>query len=144
MSDPSTVLFFALVAAIIILAFIWSPKLDRQRIRGNIEEHGGKVIEIVKVWEWSGGNDRAYDVTYMTASGKRVNATCRTRMWRGVYWINERPPGLDSGELEKPSTSYVADEPPGSAEPIQCVGCGAPIAANKASCPQCGWSYKQA
>ena len=84
---------------------------DRDRIRVNIEEHGGKVIEIGKVWDWR-GNDRTYEVTYMTASGKRVYATCRTSMGRGVYWVDQRPPGLDSGEPDIPSTSYVAEEPP--------------------------------
>ena len=142
MSDPSSIFCIVLLVVVVIFAFVLTPKFDRDRIQENVEEHGGKVIEILKVWEWGSRYDRSYDVSYMTASGRRVNATCRTSMWRGVYWVNQRPPGLDSGEPDIPSTSYVAEEPPGSAEPIQCLGCGATIAAGNVSCPQCGWSYR--
>ena len=62
-------------------------------------------------------------------------------MWRGVYWINTRPSGFDSGEPDVSSMDYVA-EPSGPAEPIQCLGCGTTIPENQARCPQCGWSYR--
>src|SRR5262249_26325184 len=106
-----------LVAVTLFLA----PKFDRERIRENVEAHGGRVIEILKVWAfgWGRGSDSTYEVTYMTARGERVTATCRTGIGSGVYWVNQRPPGLDSGEPDIPSSSYVEDEPPGSAEPVQ-------------------------
>ena len=63
-------------------------------------------------------------------------------MWRGVYWVNEHPPGFDSGEPDVPSMGSVAEELSSPAEPIQCLGCGAMIPADKVSCPQCGWSYR--
>ncbi len=135
MSAPFSVLYIALLAAVVIFTFVLAPKFDHERIRENVEAHGGRVVEILKVWDWGRGSDRTYEVSYMTASGERVNATCRTSMGRGVYWVNQRPPGLDSGEPDIPSTSYVAEEPPGSVEPIQCLGCGATIAAGNVSCP---------
>jgi hypothetical protein len=136
MSDLSSVFYLALIAAIGIFALVVSPKLDRNRIRENIEEHGGKVLEISKVWEWTRHYDRCYEVSYLTPRGKSVNATCRTNMWRGVYWINDRPPGLFSGD------SVLSEGPSGTAEPIQCLDCGTTIPANKPSCPRCGWSYR--
>lgn len=95
MSDPSSI--FPLVAFILVIVFIFvvTPKLDRDRISENIEQHGGKVIEIDRVWGWGNRNDRAYEVSYVTASGQQVQETCRTSMTSGVYWINTRPPGLD-------------------------------------------------
>lgn len=142
MSDPSSVLDVVFLVAIVLFAFVVTPKLDHDRIRGNIEGHGGKGVEISRVWEWTRHYDRCYDVSYLTARGRRVNATCRTNMWRGVYWINTRPPGFDSGEPDVPSRSYVAEEPPGPAEPIQCLRCSSMIPPDKVSCPQCGWSYR--
>jgi hypothetical protein len=98
MNDLSSVFFLALMAAIVIFAFVLTPKLDRERIRENIEAHGGKIVEISKVWEWTRHYDRCYEVSYLTPRGKSVNATCRTNMWRGVCWVNDRPPGLFSDE----------------------------------------------
>jgi hypothetical protein len=138
MSDPSWVFYIVLVVAILIFSFVVTPKLDRDRIRENIEGHGGKVIEILRTWGFGGRNDRAYEVSYTTARGHQVKAACRTSIWRGVCWVNSRPPGFDSGESDRSSMDYVAEP----AEPIQCLDCGAMIPANKENCPQCGWGYR--
>jgi hypothetical protein len=144
MNDPTFLFYIAFLIVVVIFGLVVNPRLDRNRIRENIEEHGGKVIEIDRVWGWGTRNDRAYEVSYVTARGKRVNATCRTNIWRGVYWVNDRPPGLLAEESETgvSSMSIAADEPSGPAEQIQCLGCGAMVPANKVRCPQCGWSYK--
>ncbi len=139
MSDPSSVFGFAFFVLIIVVAFIFTPKLDRDRIRENIEGHGGTVIGILKAWGFGSRHDRAYEVTYMTASGQRVKATCRTSMWNGVYWINDRPPGFDS---EMAVASSLADEKPQiPAAPIRCFDCGSIIPKDQTRCPQCGWGY---
>jgi len=132
------------MAAVVILTFVLTPRFDGDRIRENVEEHGGKVIEISRTWEWINHYDRKYDVSYLTARGKRVTATCRTSMWRGVYWIHDRPPGLfsDEGVADDPSMDYDARESSIAAEPIQCLDCGATIPASQTSCPKCGWSYR--
>lgn len=143
MSDPSSVLYVVLLVGVVLFAFVVAPKLDHDRIRENIESHGGKVIEILRAWGSGGRNDRAYEVSYMTATGQRKKATCRTNMWRGVYWVNTRPPGLDSDEPDDvPLRGYVAEEPPGPTEPIPCLRCGSMIPEDKVCCPQCGWSYR--
>src|SRR5437899_283898 len=84
MSDPFPVFFVGFLVLVIIFAFVITPKLDRDRIRENIEAHGGRVIEILRVWGSGTRYDRAYEVSYMTARGNRVRATCRTSMWNGV------------------------------------------------------------
>jgi len=139
MSDPSSVLYLVALAAIVIFAFVITPKLDRDRIRENIEDHGGKVIEILREWGRGTSYGRAYAVSYLTGRGKRMEASCRTSMWSGVDWINDRAPGLRADENES-DESYFADET-GRSESIQCLDCGSTIPANKVSCPQCGWSY---
>lgn len=142
MSDPSSVFYVVFLILVIVFAFVLTPKLDRDRIRENIEEHGGKVIEISKVWEWGRRYERSYDVSYLTARGRRVDATCRTSMWNGVDWINTHPPGFDSGGPDMSSMDYVTEEPSEPVEPVQCLSCGAMIPTNKESCLQCGWSYR--
>lgn len=140
MNDLTSVAFLIVAA---LFGFIIVPKFDRDRITDNIEKNGGKVIEIVRVWEWTRHYDRCYDVSYQTARGKRVDATCRTNMWRGVYWVHDRPPGLFSHESVPDDLSAdEAERASTPAEPIQCLDCGASIPADKMSCPQCGWSYR--
>jgi hypothetical protein len=135
MSDPSSVLYVAFLVALALFAFVLTPKFDRDRICEHIEEHGGKVIEISRVWTWANHNARTYDVSYLTARGRRLSATCRTNMWRGVYWINDRPPGL-------PDESVPGGEFSRAAETIQCLDCGAAIPESETRCPRCGWSYR--
>lgn len=144
MNDLYSVIPIALIAAFVILCIVLPPRFDRERIRKNIEAHDGKMIEVLRAWDFSGRNDRTYEVSYMTAQGQRVKATCKTSMWNGVYWISDRPPGIasDDSRTDGPSMSYSAKEQSGPAEPIQCLGCGTMIPADQIRCPQCGWSYK--
>ena len=83
-------LILILVAIVVLTA---RPTFDRKRIRKNIEAHGGKVVEIVGRSSWGTRNSRIYEVSYTTAGGERMEATCETSM-SGVYWIGQRPPGL--------------------------------------------------
>jgi hypothetical protein len=94
MSDVPTIVLFVVCGSVVIGSWVLMPKYDHERIRENVEAHGGRVIEILRVWSIS-SRDRAYEVSYMTAQGERIKATCRTSMWNGVYWINDRPPGVD-------------------------------------------------
>jgi len=85
----------ALVVVVLIVNLNVMPRFDRARIREHIEEHGGKVVEIIRVP--GQGYDRGYKVAYMTPGGKQVKATCRTDL-NGVYWISDRPPDLFADE----------------------------------------------
>jgi hypothetical protein len=118
---------------------LWAGRLDRQRIAEHIEKSGGEVSDIT--WNpfgkgWFGTkNERIYEVTYRTRSGRKVEATCKTSMFSGVYWTSEAPPG-DSEE----AAGFEGE----SAQPeaIECPQCGATIPPNRTRCAKCGWSYK--
>ncbi|SRR5579864_2209512 len=91
----------ALVVVGMIITLNVIPRFDRARIREHIEEHGGKVVEIIRA-PWH-GYDRGYKVTYMTSRGKQVKATCRTDL-NGVYWISDCPPDLFADESKPAHT----------------------------------------
>ncbi len=145
MNDLYSVIPFVMIAVFVILCFVLPPRFDRERIRKNVEDHGGKVIEILGVWSFGNRYDRTYEVSYVTAQDRRVKATCKTSMWNGVYWVSDRPPGVasDDDPADGSSMNYVKEEPSGPAEPIQCLGCGNMISADQQRCPQCGWSYNK-
>lgn len=127
-------LIFVILVAVILAIAIGLGKItensDRQRIREHVEGSGGKVLSIVRqyLWGWRGSRDRAYLVTYKTHDGRSIIASCRTSLFRGVYWIRDSPPGFD---LLGSQT-----------EPIDCLECGAKIPAGQTHCPKCGWSYQ--
>jgi len=127
------IVFWFLIVAFVLFLMVAMPQYDRQRIREQVEAHGGKVIEISSRWFGSASRyGRTYDVTYETRHGKRVTATCVTSMMRGVQWLSDRPPGSD----------MEAAGGAGRSEAIDCIACGAKIPARETRCPHCGWSYK--
>lgn len=97
MSDKGDQFYVVAVFAVVILTLFLRPRSDRQRIRGDVEAHGGKVIRIL--YDWFGGDfgrwryGRTYSVTYETRRGERRTATCTTSMTSGVQWVSGRPPG---------------------------------------------------
>jgi hypothetical protein len=130
------IFFGSWIAAIVLFVFVVIPRMDRQRIREHIDNHGGKVIEILIDWfAASGRSARTYEVTYLTHNGERITAKCITSMTSDVQWISDRPPGSDR------ATPEVAEES-GRSEAIDCIECGAKIPAEKTRCPHCGWSYR--
>jgi hypothetical protein len=91
-------IFFGLgIAGFFTVIFVAIPRMDRQRIRENIDSHGGKVIEILSDWLAGGGRSaRSYNVTYLSRNGQRVTARCITNMTSGVQWLIDKPPGSDT------------------------------------------------
>jgi hypothetical protein len=116
------------VGAIVVVLRIIADRLDRQRIREEIEENGGKIVEIH--WDpfgpgWFGEkSDRIYEVTYQSKKGHRVVAHCKTSMWSGVYW-RDRQESKDT-----------------RVEDMNCLSCGHPMHKRKV-CPECGWTYEE-
>ena len=94
--------FVAILVVALILSLNVMPKFDRARIREHIEEHGGKVVEIIRVL--GTGYDRGYKVAYVTPRGEQVKAVCKTSLRSGVYWVSGRPPGLFADENEPART----------------------------------------
>jgi ribosomal protein L40E len=148
--------FFLVVAVMVVMIAIrvYAGSLDRERIRENVESHGGKVIDIA--WaplgaRWrTGRNARLYDVRYRTHHGTVLTARCTTSMLSGVWWFREAPPGfateasLEAGSAGEPSASPEATNRSlaAPAEPVTCLSCGARMKARDTRCAKCGWSYQ--
>ena len=89
------VLLVILVVICIALGFrLLAGSMDRERIRGYVEDRGGKVIETT--WApfgpgWFGGNkERIYQVRYLDHDGNVHEAYARTSMWTGVYFTEDQ------------------------------------------------------
>lgn len=76
------------------LIWIGARSMDKDRIRSYIEECGGRVVSIN--WApfgrgWFGEkNDRIYEVVYYDREGKQHMASCKTSLFSGVYWTEDR------------------------------------------------------
>jgi hypothetical protein len=68
--------------------------MDHDRIREYVESRGGKLIEAG--WApfgpgWFGEkSDRIYAVRYLDRDGSEHEAHCKTSMWTGVYFTEDR------------------------------------------------------
>jgi hypothetical protein len=83
----------ALVITFAFLLRLLMDRMDRARITGYLTEHGGSVREIT--WTpfgtgWFGDKDRIYEVTYADAQGVVHQATCKTGLFSGVYFTEDR------------------------------------------------------
>jgi len=82
---------FIIIAIVIRLA---AGGLDHDRVRQYVEARGGKVIEAN--WApfgpgWFGEkSDRIYAVRYLDQDGNEHQAHCKTSMWTGVYFTEDR------------------------------------------------------
>jgi hypothetical protein len=85
---------FALMLGLALAMWFVKRGLDRDRIRTYIEQRGGKILSIR--WTpfgkgWFGEkSDRIYEVVYRDHAGNEHFATCKTSMWTGVYWTEDR------------------------------------------------------
>ncbi len=106
---PFVVIGFIVLAVLIRFA---AGSSDDGRIRDSIEQQGGKIRSIN--WSpfgrgWFGSkNERIYEVVYEDAQGKVHQAYCKTSMFSGVYWtddkIVESPITMDSQSGSDPGT----------------------------------------
>jgi len=130
MDDLAFVVLMVVLIGVAIIVSKYIDRIDHQRIREHVEHSGGKVLKITTQYlgGWRASRDRAYLVTYRTQHGKTITASCRTSMFRGVYWITDRPPGFNLRESQP--------------EPITCLECGANIPARQTHCSKCGWNYQ--
>jgi hypothetical protein len=109
-STVGTVIVLSIVAVGAIISRSIAQNLDRQRIRDDVEKRGNEVLEIV--WKrfgkgWLGStNQRIYDVTFKTGSGKTMTATCKTNMFGGVFWASNVLPA-DSEDVVKEDRSQT-------------------------------------
>lgn len=87
---------FAILAFLVVGIVIWvaAMSFDKDRIRDYIQGRGGRVISID--WApfgkgWIGEkSDRIYEVADYDAEGLQHLATCKTSLFTGVYWTEDR------------------------------------------------------
>jgi hypothetical protein len=83
------------VAALMLVLRLVADRLDRQRIREDVDGRGGALISIR--WSpfgrgWFGEkSDRIYVVTWQDARGQQHESHCKTSLFTGVYWSEEAP-----------------------------------------------------
>jgi hypothetical protein len=89
--------FFLLIPLFILIAVVIrfaAGGLDHDRVKQYVESRGGSVIEAN--WEpfgpgWFGEkSDRIYGVRYLDRDGNEHEAHCKTSMWTGVYFTEDR------------------------------------------------------
>jgi hypothetical protein len=89
----------AVVAVVLVIVagiglWVFFMSLDKSRITEYIQQRGGRVVSIS--WApfgrgWFGEKEeRIYEVVYYDKSGNQHFATCKTSMWTGVYWTDDR------------------------------------------------------
>ncbi len=87
---------FFFVVALLVGFGIWAftMGLDKDRIKDYVHERGGRIISIS--WApfgrgWFGEKEeRIYEVVYYDQAGNQHFATCKTSLWTGVYWTEDR------------------------------------------------------
>jgi hypothetical protein len=74
--------------------WVFSMSLDKSRITDYVQQRGGRIVSIS--WApfgkgWFGEKEeRIYEVVYYDKDGKQHFATCKTSLWTGVYWTDDR------------------------------------------------------
>lgn len=83
--------FLLLVAVVVRLA---AGRMDHDRINWYVEVRGGRVLD--SHWSpfgpgWFGEkSDRIYGVRYLDRDGNEHEAHCKTSLWTGVYFTEDR------------------------------------------------------
>lgn len=122
-------LIFLLLVGFVIFIRLFMDSFDRDRIRNEVGNMGGRVIDIA--WNpfargWFGEKgERHYNVSYRTRNGRTINTACKTSMWTGVYWTSDQMPGMNDPEPAERSGLY-------------CRNCGYALQDDWVACPKCG------
>ena len=162
--------FFIVVFLLIgFLSWMASWPMDKSRITEYIENDGGRIVSIN--WApfgvgWFGEkNDRIYEVIYYDRSGNQHWATCKTSLFSGVYWTEDRITHRKSTWYDalpprnEPGHSLIRQIPNAAGEdqaeelrrlreendrlrkqlgqPEKCPACGAMVASDAVKCPDC-------
>ena len=82
------------VIALVVFIRLMAGSMDTDRVDAYIQERGGRII--TKQWNpfgkgWFGERDsRIYELTYEDAHGNLHEATCKTSLFSGVYFTEDR------------------------------------------------------
>jgi hypothetical protein len=100
------------IIPLVVVIWLVARGLDSDRVKAYIESRGGRLLE--KRWAPFGPgrfgekSDRIYQVRYLDRDGNEHLAHCKTSMWTGVYFTEdrianyaERPTGQRAASLEE-------------------------------------------
>lgn len=88
------IVLFGLFAVFAVLMWFANMSMDQGRITDEVQRRGGRIVSIN--WApfgkgWFGEkNDRIYEVVYYDREGNQRWATCKTSMFSGVFWSEDR------------------------------------------------------
>jgi hypothetical protein len=94
MEGAGITVLVVLVIVVVIGIWVFSMSLDKNRITDYIQQRGGRIVSIS--WApfgkgWFGEKEeRIYEVVYYDNTGNQHFATCKTSLWTGVYWTEDR------------------------------------------------------
>ena len=89
--------FILVIPILLVIALVirmGAGGMDHSRIKEYVESNGGRVIN--SNWSplgpgWFGEqSDRIYSVSYVDTAGTEQAAFCKTSMWTGVYFTEDR------------------------------------------------------
>lgn len=89
--------------------WIFSMSLDKGRIGDYVRQRGGRVVSVSyapfgKGW-FGEKSDRIYEVVYYDRDGNLHRATCKTSLFSGVYWTEDRVTAVrDEGDEPLPAS----------------------------------------
>jgi hypothetical protein len=87
-------ILFVVGILVVILIRVAAGSMDHSRIREYIERQGGEVLQ--SSWApfgpgWFGEKTaRLYAVRYLDRDGNEHEANCKTSLWTGVYFTDDR------------------------------------------------------
>ena len=87
------IVFLLVIVAAIVIRLL-AGGLDHDRVEQYIELRGGRVVDAR--WApfgpgWFGEkSDRIYEVRYLDRDGNEHEAHCKTSLWTGVYFTEDR------------------------------------------------------
>jgi hypothetical protein len=102
--------------------------LDKDRIKSEIEQRGGSVIEIywfpfARGW-WAEKGERHYRVIFQDNTGRSIQTQCKSSLFTGVYWSGEE--------------NVIFSLPNDAARTQSCHQCSHPLQSDWSFCPKCG------
>ena len=94
MDGGVAVIIIVLVIVVGIVGRLLAGGMDHDRVRQYVEARGGRVLDAN--WApfgrgWFGEkNDRIYEVRFLDAAGNEHQASCKTSLFSGVYFTEDR------------------------------------------------------
>ncbi len=115
MEGAGAVFFIFLIILAIPVIWMVTHNLDRNRITDYVQQRGGRIVSIN--WApfgkgWFGEKEeRIYEVVYYDNTGNQHFATCKTNMWTGVFWTEDRVTHGKSGWYDSLSPTNEPGKP---------------------------------